>query len=71
MRSPSCTVLLALLLSLGLAAPAAANGGRTASFSFGVTAGDVTARSAILWGRADRAVPVVLDVARDRLSRGG
>jgi alkaline phosphatase D len=66
MPRPACTLLLALVLASGLAAPAAADRGRTASFSFGVTAGEVRERSAILWGRADRAVAVVLDVARNR-----
>ena len=66
MSRPARALLAVLILSLGAAAPAAADRGRTASFSFGVTAGDVTARSAILWGRADRAVAVVLDVASNR-----
>jgi phosphodiesterase/alkaline phosphatase D-like protein len=54
-----------------VAAPAAAANGGSARFSFGVTAGDVTATSAILWGRANRQTAVVLELARNRsLSRG-
>jgi alkaline phosphatase D len=49
-----------------VAAPAAAANGGSARFSFGVTAGDVTATSAILWGRANRQTAVVLEVARNR-----
>ncbi len=66
MLSPAHALLVALVLSLGVPAAASADRGRTASFSFGVTAGEVRARSAILWGRTDRAVVVVLDVAADR-----
>jgi phosphodiesterase/alkaline phosphatase D-like protein len=54
-----------------VAAPAAAANGGSARFSFGVTAGDVTATSAILWGRANRQTAVVLEVARDRRLRQG
>jgi alkaline phosphatase D len=54
-----------------LAAPAATANGGSARFSFGVAAGDVTATSAILWGRADRSTAVVLEVARDRRLRRG
>jgi alkaline phosphatase D len=66
----SGTLLAALALVLAAAPAAAANGGN-ARFSFGVTAGDVTATSAILWGRADRSTAVVLELARDRRLRGG
>jgi alkaline phosphatase D len=52
-----------------VAAPAVAANGGSARFSFGVTAGDVTATSAILWGRANRSTAVVLEVARDRRLR--
>jgi alkaline phosphatase D len=63
-------VLAALAVAL-LTAPAATANGGNARFSFGVTAGDVTATSAILWGRADRSTAVVLEVARDRRLRRG
>jgi len=46
---------------LAAAAPAAARG-----FKYGVTAGEVTSSSAILWTRADRAGLVRLQVSRDR-----
>jgi alkaline phosphatase D len=63
--------LLAALALVLVAAPAAAANGGSARFSFGVTAGDVTATSAILWGRANRQTAVVLELARNRsLSRG-
>jgi alkaline phosphatase D len=58
--------LLAALALVLVAAPAAAANGGSARFSFGVTAGDVTATSAILWGRANRQTAVVLEVARNR-----
>ena len=67
-RSP---VLLAALALVLLAAPAAAANGGSAGFSFGVTAGDVTPTSAILWGRANRPTAVVLEIARDRPLRRG
>jgi len=60
------SALLAALAVVLTAAPAAAANGGSARFSFGVTAGDVTATSAILWGRANRSTAVVLEVARDR-----
>jgi alkaline phosphatase D len=63
--------LLAALAIALVAAPAAAANGGSARFSFGVTAGDVTATSAILWGRANRQTAVVLEVARDRRLRQG
>ena len=53
------------------AAPGAAANGGNARFNDGVTAGDVTRSSAILWGHADRSSAVVLELARDRrLDRG-
>ena len=67
-RSP---VLLAALALVLLAAPAAAANGGSAGFSFGVTAGDVTPTSALLWGRANRPTAVVLELARDRRLRHG
>src|SRR5918996_4228324 len=63
--------LLAALAVALLAGPAASANGGSARFSFGVAAGDVTATSAILWGRADRSTAVVLEVARDRRLRRG
>jgi alkaline phosphatase D len=65
-RAPLATLALVLL-----AAPTAAANGGNAGFSFGVTAGDVTSNSAILWGRANRPTAVVLEVARDRRLRQG
>jgi alkaline phosphatase D len=69
-RSRFHALFAALALVLAAAPPAAANGGN-ARFSFGVTAGDVTATSAILWGHAKRSTTVVLEVARDRRLRRG
>jgi phosphodiesterase/alkaline phosphatase D-like protein len=67
-RSPAPLAALALVL---LVAPAAAANGGSVGFSFGVTAGDVTATSAILWGRANRPTAVLLELARDRRLRRG
>jgi phosphodiesterase/alkaline phosphatase D-like protein len=53
---------LALLTLLLLAPSAHAARG----FSFGVAAGDVTARSAILWAKANKAGEYTLEVARNR-----
>jgi phosphodiesterase/alkaline phosphatase D-like protein len=64
-------LLLAALGVVLLAAPAAAVARGRVTFSYGVTAGDVTATSAILWGRADRPSGVRLEVARDRRLRRG
>jgi alkaline phosphatase D len=55
-------VPLALVLTLVLAAPAFGARG----FSYGVTAGDVTASSAILWGKANRSGSYMLQVASNR-----
>jgi phosphodiesterase/alkaline phosphatase D-like protein len=55
--------LLATLALVPVATPAAAANGGSARFSFGATAGDVTATSAILWGRANRSTAVVLEHA--------
>jgi phosphodiesterase/alkaline phosphatase D-like protein len=57
---------LALLALLLVAAPSthAARG-----FSFGVTAGDVTAKSAVLWGKANKSGGYSLDVANNRRFR--
>ena len=46
-----------------------ADRGGNARFDHGVTAGDVTASSAILWGHADRRSVVLLELARDRRLR--
>jgi alkaline phosphatase D len=67
-RSPALLAALALVL---LAAPAAVANGGSARFSLGVTAGDVTSTSAILWGRANRPTAVLLEIARDRPLRRG
>jgi alkaline phosphatase D len=56
---------LALLTLLLLAPSAHAARG----FSFGVAAGDVTARSAVLWGKANRSGGYSLDVAANRRFR--
>ncbi len=65
MRAPAvaAAVLGVLLVT---AAGAVADSGGNARFTHGVTAGDVTASSAILWGHADRRSVVVLELARDR-----
>jgi alkaline phosphatase D len=52
-------MIAALLL---LAAPALAARG----FSLGVTAGEVTAKSAVLWGKASKSGRYSLEIARDR-----
>ena len=57
-------VVLGVLLAT--APGAMADSGGNARFNHGVTAGDVTASSAILWGHADRRSVVVLELARDR-----
>ncbi len=57
-------VLACLALVLAFAPAASARG-----FSFGVTAGEVTSSSAMLWTRSDRAGAVTLEVARDRRFR--
>ena len=49
---------LALLTALLVAAPAAH---AARGFSFGVTAGDVTASSAVLWGKANKGGKYTLD----------
>jgi phosphodiesterase/alkaline phosphatase D-like protein len=57
--------LLALVgLSLSLSLPAAALG--AGGFTYGVAAGDVTSKSAILWTRADTSGRVVLRLMRGR-----
>jgi phosphodiesterase/alkaline phosphatase D-like protein len=61
----SIPVALTALLILLLAPSAEAARG----FSHGVQAGDVTARSAILWGKAARSGGYSLDVARNRRFR--
>lgn len=58
-------VMACLALVLVFAPAASARG-----FSFGVTAGEVTPSSAILWTRADRSGAVTLDVSRSKAFRG-
>ncbi len=62
MRKPATVVLTLVLLALA-AAPASA---APSAFRLGVTAGDVTSSSAIVWGKANRTGRVRLLVARDR-----
>jgi phosphodiesterase/alkaline phosphatase D-like protein len=57
---------LALLTLLLVAAPSAY---AARGFSFGVTAGDVTSSSAILWGKANKSGGYSLDVANNRRFR--
>jgi alkaline phosphatase D len=62
-------LLLALIATLLLAPPAVAARG----FSLGVTAGEVTSTSAVLWGKAKKAKKArgySLDIARNRRFRG-
>jgi alkaline phosphatase D len=54
---------LALLTLLLVAAPAAH---AARGFTFGVAAGDVTARSAILWGKANKSGAYTLEIASNR-----
>ena len=58
---------LALLTALLVVAPAAH---AARGFSSGVTAGEVTASSAVLWGKANKAGKYRLEVARNRRFRG-
>jgi phosphodiesterase/alkaline phosphatase D-like protein len=58
----SIPVALTALVILALAPSAHAARG----FSLGVQAGDVTARSAILWAKANKSGEYVLDIARNR-----
>jgi phosphodiesterase/alkaline phosphatase D-like protein len=53
----------AALAVAGLAALPA--GAAAKGFSYGVTASEVSSNSAILWTRADKAGPIVLDLSRD------
>ena len=62
----SRALLLALIATLLLAPPALGAKG----FSLGVTAGEVTANSAVLWGKAKKSGGYSLDVARNRRFRG-
>jgi alkaline phosphatase D len=59
-------LLLAAVLSLLALAPSAH---AARGFSLGVTAGEVTASSAVLWGKASRSGEYVLQLARDRRFR--
>jgi phosphodiesterase/alkaline phosphatase D-like protein len=56
-----------ILVALVLVAAPSAQAAR--GFSFGVTAGDVTSSSAILWGKANRSGGYSLDVANNRRFR--
>src|SRR5438093_657340 len=58
--------VLRLLLATAVVALVAAPIARADSFSLGVAAGEVTPNSAILWGHADQAGPVTLDIATDQ-----
>ena len=69
MRARAAVAVLGVLLAT--ASGAMADSGGNARFEHGVTAGDVTASSAILWGHADRRSVVVLELARDRRLRTG
>ncbi len=60
-RLGTCAAFAVTLVALSL--PAAARG---EGFNSGVTAGEVTSDSAIIWGRADRKGPVNARVAKDR-----
>ena len=51
-------------LSILVLAPSAAHAAR--GFSHGVTAGEVTASSAVLWGKAKKSGAYTLDIARNR-----
>jgi alkaline phosphatase D len=62
LRTPVALVLTFVLFALA-AAPASA---RPSAFRLGVTAGEVTSSSAIVWGKANRTGRVRLVVARNR-----
>ena len=63
---PMNRLLPLALVSLLLLAPSAH---AARGFSFGVAAGDVTARSAVLWGKANKSGGYSLDVTRNRRFR--
>ena len=63
------TLLAAAVAALMLAAAPTAFAAK--GFSYGVAAGDITARSAILWAKADRAGSYGLQVADGRGFRRG
>ena len=58
------TLVLTIGAGLLLASPSSAAG-----FKYGVTAGEISSGSAIVWARSDKAGRVVLQVARDRRFR--
>ena len=66
MRLPILVLTAVVALLAVVAAPAGAAG-----FRYGVTAGEVTASSAVLWSRSDRAGRVTLEVSRSRTFRSG
>ena len=59
-------ILLCGCLALGAVAPAGAS-----AFKYGVTAGEVTSSSAILWTRAAKSGAVTLQVGTTSASPGG
>jgi alkaline phosphatase D len=59
-------VIAALLALLAVAAPASAKG-----FKYGVSAGDTSSSSAIVWTRSDKAGRLTLQVSRDKRFRHG
>jgi phosphodiesterase/alkaline phosphatase D-like protein len=60
-------VLVVLVLALVAAMPGSAG---AVGFKYGVTAGEVTSKSAVLWGRATGRGTVTLQVARNKRFRG-
>jgi phosphodiesterase/alkaline phosphatase D-like protein len=66
-RTAGLPLLLAVLSTLLLAPPALA----AKRFSYGVTAGDATSTSAILWAKANRSGRYLLEVDRRRSFRTG
>ena len=69
MRSARGTLLPVVVVALMLVLAPAAFGAK--GFSFGVASGDVTARSAILWAKANRGGTYGLEVANKRGFRRG
>ena len=65
-RLPARALIVVTAVALVLLAAAPTQG---AGFRYGVTAGEITSRSAIVWTRSDRAGRVTLEVSRDRRFR--
>jgi alkaline phosphatase D len=63
MRHTKATAIAAALSAAGLAALPAGAGAK--GFSYGVTASEVSSSSALLWTRADKSAPTVLQVSLD------